>query len=160
MARAIFPAQVATGMPPVQWLNYDSAATFVAGALLVFDTDGELIECAADPTLVSAVALVPASRGPGFQMSDSPTQVTYRQYKASVVLADKFVIWSMRGVSGATDPVTPTLTNVGEQYGAIKASDGTWALDLAETTVKVFDIVGVDIENKIFYCKFNDTALA
>lgn len=160
MARAIFPAQFAQGMPPTQWLNYDSAETFVAGALLVFASDGELVECGTDPTLVSAVSLTPAGRGPGFQMGDNISQVTNREYKCSVVLAEKTVIWSMRGVSGGTDPVTPALTNVGESYGAIETSDGTWAIDLAETTVKVFDIVGVDIANKIFYCKFNDAALA
>lgn len=160
MARTIFPAQFAQGMPPTQWLNFDSAATFIEGALLVFDTDGELIECSADPTLVSAVSLTPAGRGPGFQMADGVTQVTYRAYKCSVVLAEKTVIWSMRGVNGGTDPVTPALTNVGESYGVVRTTGGSWALDLAETSVKVFDIVGVDIDNKIFYCKFNDAALA
>ncbi len=160
MARSIFPAQFAQGMPPTQWLNFDSAATFEEGALLVFAADGELEECAADPTLVSAVSLTPAGRGPGFQMSDGVTQVTGRAYKCSVVLAEKTVIWSMRGVNGGTDPVTPAVTNIGESYGAIKTADGSWALDIAEVAVLVFTIVGVDIDNKIFYCKFNDAALA
>lgn len=160
MARTIFPAQFASGMPPTQWLTFDSAATFEEGALLVVAADGELEECAADPVLVNYVSLTPAARGPGFQMGDGITQVTYRANKCSVVPAEKTVTWSMRGVNGGTDPVTPTLTNVGESYGAIKTADGSWALDIAEVTVLVFTIVGVDIDNKIFYCRFNDAALA
>lgn len=146
--------------PPVISGKYATGQTFKKGALLLIDSAGELTECAADPTLVSGLALEPAGKRPGFEIAGGVTQVTYRAQEVSYVPADDKVIYSMRAVNGATDPVTPAQTNVGESYGALKDSDGIWTLDIAEVTVLVFTIVDIDIDSKIFFCKFHPTALA
>jgi hypothetical protein len=65
----------------------------------------------------------------------------------------------MRGVNGGTDPVTPAQTNINEQYGVVKTGDD-WVLDLAETVAKVFEIVDIDIDNKIFFCKFLESVIS
>ena len=47
-----------------------------------------------------------------------------------------------------------------ESYGALADANGVWTLDIAETTTLVFTIVDIDIDNKIFFCKFHSTALS
>src|SRR6478609_2216257 len=158
--RCIEAARFIGNTPFIRTGAQKTSETFKIGALLVVDANGELAECAADPTLVSGVALQGADSNPGFAAANSPTVFTGRQQTVSYVVADKSTTFSMRGVNGATDPVTPTQTMVGESYGAARDADGVWYLDIAETTVKVWDIVAVDITNKIFFCVFNDTALS
>lgn len=158
--RCIEAARFIGNSPNVITGAQKSSETFKIGALVVIDSNGQIAECAADPTLVSGVALQPADSNPGFSAANSPTVFTGRQQTVSYVRADKSTIFSMRGVNGGTDPLTPTQTMVGESYGAAKDSDGVWYLDQAETGVLVWDIVAVDITNKIFFCVFNDAALA
>lgn len=149
------------GDAPYVWNSLQkNGETFKKGALLVYDANGFLTECAADPTLVSGVALQDADSNPGFQAANSPATYTGRTQSVSFVRADKSTIFSMRGVNGGTDPVTPAQTNIGESYGALKDANGIWTLDLAEVGVLVFDIVGIDVTQKIFFCVFNDAALA
>lgn len=159
MGRIIEVAQWVGGAPMIQTPQYDSAATFTKGALLLIDTDGEVIECSADPTLVDFVALQGAGTNPGYDAANSPATFTGRQQTVSAVRADATTVFSMRGKNGATDPETPALTNIGESYGVVKVSND-WVLDLTETTTKVFKVVDIDIDQKIFYCVFDPAALA
>jgi hypothetical protein len=133
---------------------YKTAETFKGGALLVIDANGELTECGADPAVVDAVALEAVGTKPGWQMANSPTVITGRVQETSAVMANSHTIFSMRGVNGGTDPVTPAVTNIDEEYGVAKDGSGIWTLDLAETSAKVFKIVDIDIDNKIFFCRF------
>lgn len=163
MARFIQPARLPGSNAaafPVRRGKYKTAETWTKGALLVLDANGELTECGADPTLVSGVALEEPGKGPGFEIAGGVTQVTGRDQEVSYVPADDRVIYSMRAVNGGTDPVTPTQTHIGESYGALADANGVWTLDIAETTTLVFTIVDIDIDNKIFYCKFHSTALS
>lgn len=158
--RYIDAARFIGGAPNVLTQLYKTGETFKIGALLVLDANGELTECAADPTLVTGVAAQGAGTNPGYDAANSPATFTGRVQGVSYYNADKTTVFSMRAVNGGTDPVTPTQTMVGESYGALKDADGIWTLDIAETSVKVFDIVGIDIGQKIFFCVFNDAALA
>lgn len=160
--RSIFPryGSGTTSGPVIQSLGYTTGQTFKAGALLLLQSTGLVSVCGADPTVVSAVALQPAGYGPGFNMADSPTVVTGRNQEVSCAIANRMTVYSCRGVNGATDPVTPAVTNIDEQYGAAADSDGVWVLDIAEVTAKVFEVVDVDIPNKIFFVKFLEAVLS
>lgn len=160
MARIIQPARVGgTGVPEVLSGQYTTGQTFLKGALLVYTAAGELSECGADPALVAGVALEKAGSKPGFDAANSPTVITGRVQEISFAKSNRSTIFSMRGVNGGTDPVTPAQTNIDEQYGALKDANGIWTLDIAEVTAKVFHIVDVDIDNKIFFCKFLEAVL-
>lgn len=158
--RYIDAAKSIGSVPNVINGQYKTGETFKIGALLVLDANGELTECGADPALVTGVAAQGAGTNPGYDAANSPATFTGRKQTVSYYNADKTTTFSMRGVNGGTDPVTPAQTNIGESYGALKDADGIWTLDLAETTTKVFDIVGIDIDQKVFLCVFNDAALA
>ena len=77
-----------------------------------------------------------------------------------MAVADRITIWSMRGINGATDPVTPTQTMIDETFGAAKVGED-WVLDQGETGAGVmqFHVVDLDIDNKIFFCKFVEARL-
>src|SRR5690606_36212664 len=152
--RFISPARVGgTGVPLVQAIELASSQTFVRGALVVVNSDGLLAECASDPTSIKGVALADANTSPGEQAANNPLVITGLENTVSVATAAD-TIFSCRGVNSGTDPVTPTQTMIGEQYGVTTDSDDVWVLDLAETSVKVSTIVDVDIDNKIFFVKF------
>lgn len=159
MGRRIMPARATgTGVPSVLSGAYTTGQTFKRGALLVYTALGELSETGADPALVAGVALENAASKPGFDAANSPTVVTGRVQEVSFAKADRTTVFSMRGVNGGTDPVTPAQTNIDELYGVLKVGDD-WVLDIAETVATVFHIVDIDIDNKIFFCKFREAVL-
>ncbi len=158
--RCIAPSSVSgTGVPAVLGCIVKSGETFKQGALVVLDTNGLLVECGADPTTagVLGIALNGASTSPGYDAANSPTVVTGRENICSVALGDEATTFSMRGVNGGTDPTTPSQVDVGDGYGALKDANGIWTLDLAETSAKIFTIVGVDIVQKVYFCRMIST---
>lgn len=160
MGRFIKPARIpAGGLEDIQAMSYDVAQTFKIGALLIVNANGEVIECSADPTAVTGVSLAAANSGPGYDASNSPSVITGRERVVSVAKANRQTVFSMRGVNGATDPSTPLLTNIGEQYGVLKTGDD-WVLDLAEVTVKVFEVTDIDVDNLVFFGKFLQSVIS
>ena len=157
--RRIQPAKWPGDAPEILSYVYKTSEAILRGSLVVLDGDGLLTVCGADPAAVLGVALEAAESRPGYDMANSPTVVTGRKQEVSVAVANRLTIFSMRGVNGGTDPVTPTQTMVGEIYGALADANGVWTLDLAETTADVFQIVDVDIDNKIFFCKFLEAVI-
>ncbi len=161
MGRRITAARVPNGgVPLVISAPYTTGQTFLRGALVVYTAAGEVSECGADPALVAGVACENAGSKPGFDAANSPTVVTGRVQEVSMFKADRNTIFSMRAVSGGTDPVTPAITNIDEKYGVLKTGAGEWVLDITEVTALVFEIVDVDIDNKIFFCKFLEAVLS
>lgn len=154
--RIISPAYAkGTDVPAIEKQTVLSGQTFKRGALLILDaTTGFVKECAATPTAVYGVALADASSAPGYNAANSPLVITGQANIVSVGVADMNTTWSMRGANGATDPTTPVAGDIGDQYGAIKDANGVWTLDLSNTTQKVFTIVGIDIDLKIYFCRF------
>ena len=162
MGRIIQPARVpgaGVAAPDIISGYYATGQTFIKGALLVHNSSGELTECGADPATVAGVALEKAGSKPGYDAANSPTVVTGRVQEVSYAKANRQTVFSMRAVNGGTDPVTPTQTMIDEAYGVLKTGAGEWVLDQAETTAKVFEIVDIDIDNKIFFCKFLEAVL-
>lgn len=159
MARGITLARIPSGTPNVIAYPVTAAQTFAKGALVIDTAAGTISECGADPAAVLGVALQGAFTGPGNSLADNPTVITGRVTDCSVAMADRSQVFSMRGINGATDPVTPLTTHIGESYGSAKVGTD-WVLDLAEVTVKQFKIVDIDIDNKIFFCKFLEAVLS
>lgn len=162
MPRGFNVAKVPNGeAPQVQSLKYATGQTFTNRALVVDNANGEVVECGADPVSVLGVAMQGAGTGPGYQLanSDVTAVVTGRNQEVSVAIADRSTIFSARGVNGATDPVIPLQTHIGEQYGVAKV--GTeWVIDFAETVTKVVEIVDIDIDGNFFLVKFLEAVLA
>jgi hypothetical protein len=152
--RCIQPAKWVNGTPDIRSGVYKDAETWTRGALLVLDSDGLITECGSDPADVVGVALEANDTRPGYDMANSPTVITGRKQEVLYAVANTSTVFSMRGVNGGTDPSTPAQTNIGESYGALADGAGIWTLDLSETSAKVFTIVDVDVDQKVFFCVF------
>lgn len=162
MGRKFIPARIPSGeAPDVQSMQHDSAETFKNGAVLIYESGntGEVVEGGADPTPIVGVALQDADSGPGWDMGHSPTQVTGRVQEVSVAKANRVTVFSGRMVNGATDPVTPALTDIGKLYGVLK-SGNDWVVDQAETSNTRVEITDVDIDNKVVFFKWMEAHLA
>lgn len=160
MGRYFKPAMLTPGTAPLVLVpQYDTGQTFLVGALLVFNGSGLVVECGADPTLVAGVAGQAVDTSYGYQAANNPTTVTGRAPVVSMLVADRVTIFSGRMINGATDPVTPALTDIGVSYGVAKTAAGDWVVDQADTTHLVVKIVKVDITNKFVYFKFLSAVL-
>ena len=154
MGRSFNVGRLPTGTPNIVSYQYTAGQTFKAGALVVDIAAGTISECGADPVSVLGVALEPAGGRPGGSgIMGDPSYITGGQRgEVSVLVADGSELYSCRGINGATDPATPAVTNIGEQYGVVKSGDD-WCLDLAELAALVMEVVDIDVDQKIFFCK-------
>lgn len=161
MARGFKLGRLPSGTPNIISMKYTAAQTFKKGALLVDVAAGTVSECAADPTRILGVAMEDANSKPGGTgIANNPSYITGGSYgEVSVLILDRSQVLTCRGVNGGTDPVTPAITNIGEQYGVAKVGND-WVLDLAETTTKSFTIVDIDVDQKIFLVKPMEAVLA
>lgn len=162
MGRIFKPARMNEMSPEIQALEVTAAQTFKEGACVVDVAAGTISECGADPAAIYGVALQAAFTNPGNAVANAAQNVFTtggQPNRVSVAIANRRTIFSGRGVNGATDPVTPALTNIGEVYGLASAS-GEWVIDIAETSNTRVEIVDIDIDNKIFYFKFLEANLA
>jgi len=159
MGRSFNIGRTPSGTPNSQSIAVTAAQAFKKGALVVDTAAGTVSECGADPVSVLGVAMADAFSGLGYDMANSPTVVTGRSNETVIAIADRSQIFTCRGVNGATDPVTPLQTNIGEVYGVAKVGTD-WVLDLAEVTTTVCEIVDIDVDLKIFFVKFREAVLA
>lgn len=53
-------------------------------------------------------------------------------------------------IMGSTDPTT---AHIGNQYGVLEDGDGVYTIDISETGQKRFDVVGIDVNRKLFFVK-------
>lgn len=144
--------------PRVQCMAYATGQVFKAQALVVLNANGEIVECGADPVAVLGIALNGAGTGPGYDLPNSSvtTVVTGRVQEVSVLIANDTDEYYARGVNGATDPVLPLQTHIGEQYGVAKVGND-WVIDFAEVTVKSVEITDILPESNHFVFKFLKT---
>lgn len=150
-----------TTVPRIQALRYATGQTFKAYAFVVNNTDGEVIECADAATTILGLALQGAGTGPGYDLPDASRTVviTGTNQEVSVALADREQEFSMRGVNGATDPVLPLQTHIGEQY-AIKKVVNDWVIDFSNTTDKAVEITDIFADDNFFAVKVLESVLA
>jgi hypothetical protein len=161
MGRIIQPARNAKTVPQVQSVAYANGQTFTKGALLVDDTNGNAVECGADPASIWGVALEDAGSklGYGYANPSQTTVVTGRAQEVSMAVADRDTVFSGRGVNGGTDPVLPLQTHIGEPYGVVKVGSD-WVIDFAETVNTRLRIVDIRTEDNTFLFKFLEANLA
>ncbi len=132
MARGINIARIPGQSPNIQSMVVTAAQTFKKGALVIDVSAGTISECGADPSAVLGVAMEAAFTKPGNSMNFSPSYITGgAPTECSIAIADRRTVFSMRGVNGGTDPVTPTQTRVGESYGVAVNPDLLDRLDVA-----------------------------
>lgn len=152
-----------TTVPRIQAMVVKTGETFKPYAVVVTDVDGNLIEVANGAVSILGVALAGAFSGPGYNLPDSNRTNTLIQgalAEVSVAIADREQEFSARGVNGATDPVLPLQTHIGEQYGIIKVSND-WCIDFAnviDLAVEITDIFPSP-EGNFFACKFLEAVL-
>lgn len=160
--RYIKAARTVSGnVPRIAQRLYATGQTFKIGAVLVFDGSKNVIEASATPTTAVGIAAEPAGTHPGQSPANASQtlQVTGLTQKVAVYDGNDDTVYSMRGVNGGTDPVVPVQANVGAKFGVVKDANGIWALNIADTTNLMFEVVDIDITNNIFFCKFLTSAL-
>lgn len=162
MGRRMNLGRLPSGTPDIQSIRVTAAQTFKKGAIVVDVAAGTISEFGGGTDAVMlGIALEDAFSKPGNSgMVNAPTIVTGgNANECSVLVFNRSTVISCRAVNGGTDPVTPTQTMIGEQYGALKVGDD-WCLDIAEVTTLLFEIVDIDIDNKIFFVKPLEAVLA
>lgn len=156
MGRSFNTGRMPSGeAPSVLSIPITAAQTFKKGALVKQTGAGTISERTAVGDKCSGVALQDAFSGYGSAAANNPTIITGQNLEASVAIADGVTVFSCRGVNGGTDPVTPVQANVGVSFGVLKTGGGDWVLDLANVTNLVCEVVDIDIDQKIFFVKFN-----
>jgi len=121
-----------------------SGEDFVIGAPLTINA-GEVDELDTnDVTLIVGVAGAADNSAFGFDAGDSPVTVTGRANTVPVFVAGRDVVFFGQLSNGTTALVTPDNANVGEDYGLVRQSDGTWTVDEADTTNVVVTVIGFD----------------
>ena len=163
MGRIFYPTESFGKVPQIRRMPVLAAQTFKAGALVILTGagPGTISECGLDPASITGVALQDAFSGPGYNAADNPTVVTGRDIDISVAVANRDTIFSGRAVNGATDPVIPLVTHIGETYGVLKTGAGEWVIDITEVTVMSIIIVDIDLNlgTNLFFFKFREAFL-
>lgn len=154
--RGIQPVRrTGTTVPRVQSVKYLTGQTFTDRALVLTDVTGQLIECSANPPIVLGVALSGVASYPGYDLPNASRTnvVTGTTQEVPVCVADAEQEFSMRGVNGGTDPVTPALADIGVVYGVLKV--GTeWVLNQADLVNGVVICTDIRLDDNVFIVKF------
>lgn len=155
MGRTFNTARFPSGeAPSILAIVATAAQTFKRGALVKQTGAGTISERTGVADLVTGVALQDAFSGYGYSAANAPTIITGQTAEVSVAIADAVTVFSTRGVSGGTDPVTPTQAHIGNSYGVAKVGND-WVLDIANVTNLVCEVVDIDVDLKMFFVKFN-----
>jgi hypothetical protein len=130
-------------------LTVKSAETFIAGAPLTVDSNGQLAECGTDFATTKGFAANAAFSGPGRSLADTVIAVTPpsgEPYSAGqVYVAGDDVVFVGQLYSGST-LITPTEAMIADNYGMTRLSDGIWTLDQVKTTTAYQRVTVVDID--------------
>ncbi len=161
MGRKIQPARFGGATAAEhQSMQYTGTPSFKKGAILIFAA-GFVAEGGADPTGIVGVSNEDAESKPGKGLSHDAAVVarTGSVSEVTVARANRNTVFSGRMVNGGTDPVTPVQADIGTAYGLLKVAND-WVVDQTETVNTRLRIVDIDIDNKLVFFKFLETALA
>lgn len=111
----------------------DAAATFVEGAPVLIDTDGELIEAGADPAVILGFAAEPAVAA---NLAPSTERLVYVAYPDST-------FW-MEGTSG------PAVADVGDLYELGVDGNGVARLDKTAQVANRLKIEDIDLTRNLY----------
>lgn len=113
--------------PHYQWESFEAnGQTYLRGALLAYNTIGELIEASADPQSIAGIATMPGQNTSG----------TANRKKVTFVPLIPSLIVEANIVASATTSHTILGTVVGRTFSVIKRTSETdvpWALDAGDT---------------------------
>lgn len=172
MGRVLIPAIDAKTVPVVTRGVYDAAETFIKGAVLGVNADGEVIELAtgAGVTGVVGVALDGVGTALGFDVSHDSQVVWRTGAEASVSYVDltknRNQVFSGRLTDGAGADVLPTTAIIKESRGLLRLANGEWTVNNADVTndaVQIIDIVvnvGAAAAGNYVLFRFLDSVLA
>ena len=127
-----------------------SGEDFVAGAPLTINA-GEVDELDTnDVTLIVGVANAQDASNFGYSVSDMADSafVTGRENTVPIWIANSSTVFVGQLSNGTTSLVVPDAANVGEDYGLIRQSDGTWTVDEADTTNVVVTVVKFETQGE------------
>lgn len=132
MVLQMFTGRVPSGqVEEIRALTYDTAATFVAGDIVVYDGDGELVEAGANPLNIVGVALQSVNTNPGWDAANSPVVSTGRQRTVSTAIANQVTEFVAKLTDGSSTYVQPVLADIGQSYG-VTVQNGVWTIDKAK----------------------------
>lgn len=150
MPRVFIPAVDAKTVPVVTSGVYDAAETYIKGAVLGINGDGELIELSsgAGVVLVVGVALEDVGSKPGWNVANDDKVV----FRTGVSRETSYVdltknpnqVFSGRLTDAAGVDVLPTQAMVKESRGLIRLASGEWTVNNANVTndaVQIIEIV-------------------
>jgi len=155
MPRVIIPATGAKTVPTVRSAAYDSAETFLKGAVLTINADGEVIECTTGAGVddVVGVALEDVASKPGYEVANDSKVVWRTGAVAEVSIVDLVEdpdqIFSGRFTTSAGVDVTPTQSDILEARGLLLLADGTWTVNDDDVTNQVVQIVDIVIRDGV-----------
>lgn len=157
MSRVINVGRFAPGTtaPQTSPITYANGQTFLQGSPLVL-TNGVASECAANPTSIYGFAASPYNGGAGFQMANTPTQVTGRNQDVPCFLANSGQEFTSNLVNGSAVLVTPALADIGTSVGLSKQTIGgvaTWVVDKAATACLMITDIELDAGAGTVYFK-------
>lgn len=164
MGRIIQPTAFAGLTPEVVKRKYKTSEAIIAGSPVVFDANGELTLCGADPSVVDGIALEAAGSTPGYNLANDSDVVTVtgRVQEIAIAIANRFTRFSSRMEDGSGNIVTPTQTHIDEEYGITKDSAGEWYVDTSKTgasaRVRIVDFD--DLGTKMVVWKFLEANIA
>lgn len=152
MGRVLKYARGAKTIPTVNSGVFDVAETFIKGAVLGINADGEVIELSSGAGVgansVVGVSLEDVFSKPGFNVAND-NKVVWRTGTAMEVsyidlLQEPRTIFSGRLTDGAGVDVPLTQAIIGESRGLLRLANGEWTVNNADVTndaVQIVDIV-------------------
>ena len=153
MRIGIIPAQDAKTVPSITRGPYDEAETFIKGAVLGVNSDGELVELAtgAGVTGVVGVSLEDVDSGLGHNVANDNLVVWRTGVESEVSYVDltknPHQVFAARLTDGSGNDDTPTKALLKESRGLLLLASGEWTVNNADVTndvVQIVDIVLVD----------------
>ena len=152
MAWPIQPSHRPGGAPPdTSGYGVASGETFAKGAPVTLDGSGDLEELDTDDVtgIIGVTSMGAATAGTPDWDDEVP-----------VFLADDVQVWSMQASTDGTTVATDLSGLIpGERRGVVKIS-GVWYYDDNDASNVIFELISMDDDNNIVFCKFIQSATA
>lgn len=109
------PAVPAVGVRDNRKFTLAAAQTFKDSAFVLLDASEDIAECGAAPAVVYGIALEPATKDP----EGTGVVIVMPLWEGQKIWIDGNVV--------------PVKADINQSYGLLKAADGVWILDKAQT---------------------------
>lgn len=130
------PAHAKQNVGRVRQRNVAASQSFLRGALLLVDANGDYEECGADPANIAAVALSDYGTGSGALYPIGSKEFPPGKMQGALLSVTED--WTAEYVGSL--PANP-----GGSYGVVKDSDGRWKVDFGETVATRVRLIDRDV---------------